>query len=278
MRREIVKLGLQYGLVSKHTSYVAVEHRAAEPVRVFNIYLGPPPIYVQPSLLQGLGWGQGHGWGATSTRPIRVGLGLGSAGAGRGGGRGGGGYSAPAIRPCKMSAKGSACGSSAPRKQLKTKAAACKSAPKSAMQMEWFADCDEGDDFVTADMDVCPALPGQQAAESDPLQRLIMSQAFDGCFELGAVAAVVGVPASDLAHMLPSELSASGVAGPLAVSAWATALAVVFITKTFAASRDSWVMVVSKATKWLARTLPAPAILAVDGLLGQASTCLRLPA
>merc|ERR1719277_877447 len=76
----------------------------------------------------------------------------------------------------------------------------------------------------------------------DPLQPLLLLQAFDGAWTLGEpLAAVLGMASSALAPPEPS----------LPEKAWGTALGLAFLQLRFSARQEEWALVAQKARAWL---------------------------
>ena len=79
-----------------------------------------------------------------------------------------------------------------------------------------------------------------EAEESDPLQKLITLQTFEGCWNMDArLLEVVGFSAQ---HKAPQDTDSK---------VWATVLAITFLERRMAGDKEVWVMVVTKARGWL---------------------------
>lgn len=79
-----------------------------------------------------------------------------------------------------------------------------------------------------------------EAEESDPLQKLIALQTFEGYWNMDArLLEVVGFSAQ---HKTPQDTDSK---------VWATVLAITFLERRMAGDKEVWVMVIKKARGWL---------------------------
>lgn len=122
--------------------------------------------------------------------------------------------------------KRSSAGETAPHKQFASMAASKSEAlPSSAVQTQGAPSYEEMD---------------AEAEESDPLQKLIALQTFEGCWDMDArLLEVVGFSAQ---HKAPQDTDSK---------VWATVLAITFLERRMAGDKEVWVMVVEKARGWL---------------------------
>ena len=122
--------------------------------------------------------------------------------------------------------KRSSAGETAPHKQFASMAASKSEAlPSSAVQTQGAPSYEEMD---------------AEAEESDPLQKLIALQTFEGCWNMDArLLEVVGFSAQ---HKAPQDTDSK---------VWATVLAITFLERRMAGDKEVWVMVVEKARGWL---------------------------
>ena len=80
----------------------------------------------------------------------------------------------------------------------------------------------------------------QKAEETDELQKIIALQTFEGCWEFdGRLVEAVGISAQ---HKVPQDVD---------WKMWATVLAITFLKEKMAGDEETWVMVVEKARGWL---------------------------
>ena len=115
-------------------------------------------------------------------------------------------------------------GGMAPRKQL-----ASTSVPKNSLYSLCQAQDTSADDAEDS-----------KTEETQPLQKIIMLQTFEGYWNLDApLLEIVGLSAQ---HMAPQDFDSK---------MWATVLAITFLEEKLAGEKESWVMVVEKARDWL---------------------------
>ena len=129
-------------------------------------------------------------------------------------------------KPYNHKYKRSSAGESAPHKQFASMAASKSEAlPSSAVQTQGAPSYEEMD---------------AEAEESDPLQKLIALQTFEGCWNMDArLLEVVGFSAQ---YKAPQDTDST---------VWATVLAITFLERRMAGDKEVWVMVVKKARGWL---------------------------
>lgn len=93
---------------------------------------------------------------------------------------------------------------------------------------------------------------------------VIHAQANGGFYYNDVLAALLGKSMQELDAKKPSDASEE---------AWATALAIAALDKFFAATKEEWSLVASKARKYLAKLLSGTAT-TLDALLSEASSAL----
>ena len=122
--------------------------------------------------------------------------------------------------------KRSSAGETAPRKQFASMAASkSEASPSSAVQTQGAPTYEQMD---------------AEAEESDPLQKLIALQTFEGYWNLDArLLEAVGLSAQHKALQGTDS------------KVWATVLAITFLERRMAGDKEVWVMVVEKARGWL---------------------------
>jgi hypothetical protein len=220
---EIVRLGVTYGLVSRHTSYVAVEERAT-PVQG-NAVLRRVPVALTR------GWGGSeervdvrlHSHRLTAADAILAPMAM--------------------VRQSAIeydAAKTGAYAEEAPAPQASRRAAPRTSSRIGRRMMERLG------------LSSPPAVghPSRPASSETALDRLVTLQRADGSWELSQeLAAVIGRGLAELEGAIPSEATGD----PRdARRAWATATALAWLERQ-AAGSERFEMMAEKAREWLAR-------------------------
>ena len=137
-------------------------------------------------------------------------------------------------------------GGNAPRRQLASRAAS-KPAPSTLLpSMPYEAVSERGQCLMPAGVKLCAKEFEEDAKETasedkDPLQRLISLQTFEGFWELDAP--LLNVVAVSEQHKVPEGLD---------LRSWATILAITYLEKEMGAEREAWEMCVDKARGWSA--------------------------
>lgn len=246
VEREAVRLGIQYQIAGRFTSFVATETDPRNPVNNVSRKTGiikPQAAYAQtaqPSYMTSFGAlssapnsampvasGSNTLFGSVGSTPFSGGSRslFGSVGSTPFSGESGGSLFS-AMRSTQSSAS-MPTGGKAPRKQL-----ASMAAPKSSL-------FSGGPPLYASIYDK----EDTQAEEKDPLQRIIALQTFEGYWNLDApLLEVVGLPAQ---HEAPQGVDSK---------VWATVLAISFLEGKMAGDKEAWEMVVEKARGWLKET------------------------
>lgn len=243
VEREAVRLGVQYQIAGKYTSFVAVESNNNDP----NEAVDPDSIHNNTSL-------DIHIAEASKPAPQPGSL------AGRFPGFRGGSSLAPQKHNRTNQPARKSTGGMAPRKQLASKAARkatpsfegvapggkrrkrvstpkVKPAPK--------AKNDEDDESTSlidySDEELTPTPPPQNPSETSPLHQIISLQTFEGFWEFHAALLNI-IQISSNEHKVPEGLH---------LRLWATILAITFLERKMEWEKEAWEMVVEKARGWL---------------------------
>jgi Ca-activated chloride channel family protein len=212
---EIVRLATEYGLASRETSWIAVEHREV-PV-TGAVVLRRVPIAVTS------GWG-GRADDAALTQT--------------------GSFDLSTLRADSLADEALILGAPVPRAR-----------PMLARSVShgWLARFRR--QRGTGPGHESTAASGAASASARELDRLVALQRADGSWNLDeAMADVIGMPLKELESRL---IGATGDTDEIR-RAWATALAIAFLTARAAADRGEWELLAKKATNWLGtvRALP----------------------
>lgn len=232
VEREAVRLGVQYQIAGKFTSFVATETVPEDPGRIVihkaGIVEGAEPSH--PTF---------HAQYNQSARATRA-------------------YNASYI-PCSGAFSSSTSNAPASSVQLKSQSRALASrglysARSRRMTASSTPDAEEESDSesgsgercgLASDSQVSSALSSKlpqdtKAEETDPLQRIIALQTFEGYWNLDArLLEIVGLSTQ---HKGPQDVNSK---------VWAVLLATTFLEGRLADDKESWVMVVEKARGWL---------------------------
>lgn len=292
-KAEITRLGLKFGLASKHTSYVAVQHSRQEE-RLHDLLNGGFIDQQSQSLAQSAKYFKG------SAKKKSAG-GMLSSLFGRGGGRGGaGGRASGSGRSMWSRSRAAPSAPSAPRPVA---------APACAMKSDYFSapplsesrsmrreavDSIESDDDDDWDEEGCDggaamesSVPSTMLAEKEDmclpepkskrksssaphhaktsvakpkrsdtacLQALVALQEFSGCFMLNQkLADLTGASVVTMETKAAHLATEYGVSGDTARQIVATAVAVAYMRQSLASLRDEWELIDTKALRWLAK-------------------------
>lgn len=236
VEREAVRLGIQYQIAGKFTSFVATE---SDPENSENTVPRRTGVFEEadttPVAYDSFQSSTGSLFGAfsapLSSRSVNL---FSSATGSQQSGR------------ARMST-----GGQAPRKQLASMAASPLAArmtqdtPLAVYEAEETdEEVDEGaeaEEEMDEEMDEeMFAKVDTKVEETDPLQKIIALQTFEGYWNLDApLLEVVGLPAQHKAHQ------------DVASKVWAAVLAITFLERKMAGEKEAWEMVVEKARGWL---------------------------
>ena len=221
--KEIVELSLRHGLMSRETSYVAVERRET-PV-LGDIQLRRIPVVLT------------RGWGDVTPVAARAALSAGDTGAfALGGEYHRVGRSRPQPRGAGPGVFARLFGRSDPDETTEASTFAW------AARMEADGPAEDG----TAEASTLARM--EVDAPADPVQRLIALQRADGAWELTrALAAAMGHTLADLEKALDGLASATTTTRRV----WATALAVAWLERNADDAAAEWRLLALKARRWL---------------------------
>lgn len=218
LKAELVALGTKYGLVSKETSYVAVEERK-DPV-TGQMQLRKIPVALT------------RGWGGSDAK----GASMAALGAGL-----------PPTATFSMHMPGAPPPPPAPAPAASAPGGFIARAMKPLLKKS-------ARPPVSADMDAMMAAPAQEMEEARtqsestlrPLDRLVALQKADGSWELSeGLASILGKKLPELQKAIPGPVNEA------VQKAFATALALAWLEKHAARERDEWMLLARKAESWL---------------------------
>lgn len=246
VEREAVRLGVQYQIAGKHTSFVAVESHnidTAKPIdtsidetTALEITITEAPAAPPQQLSSGYA-GSVRFRASRTTQKARK-----SAGG-----------KAPRMQLASKAARKCAPSTGGVRQAKKRKSSGYREerGNKTSLDTDDFAgmefesnvDPDDADDDC---MMLPPPKPSQSTSsavveKADPLQALVALQTFEGYWEFdAALLNIIGI--SSAQHKVPEGLH---------VRLWATILAVCFLERKMKGEKEAWEMVVEKARGWL---------------------------
>ena len=224
VEREAVRLGIQYQIAGRFTSFVATETDPRNPVNNVSRKIGiikQQAAYAQTAQPNNMSLFGAPSSGGTLAMPVGSGSGalFGSATSTPFSGRSGGSLFG-AMKSTRSSARMST-DIRAPRKQ------------SARVGSSLFSGGPSLDASISDKEDT-------KAEEKDPLQKIVALQTFEGYWNLDApLLEVVGLPVQ---HEAPQGVDPK---------VWATVLAISFLEGKMAGDQEAWEMVVEKARGWL---------------------------